>query len=177
MTRALTAVMCLAVAACATGDETTNLRTTAAPHPLPRVEHPAGPDGPVVTRWHVAMVELDLAREERQRAARDRTPTASVRPQASGAVLIPPQHIERASGGCGGWRSLVASYFRLGDVDRACRILMCESGGDPNAVSPSGRHHGLMQIAGGTFDPEGNIAHAAQMAYTTRNGWDHWTCK
>lgn len=108
------------------------------------------------------------------RAASERASRSRPRPTVQRARPLPGRPAT-AGDGCGGWRNLVGTYFHAGDVGRACRILMCESSGNPNARN--GSHNGLMQIAGGTFDPEGNIRHAAQMAYTTRKGWSHWECK
>lgn len=73
---------------------------------------------------------------------------------------------------CGGWYDLVASYDW--QTDTACRILICESGGDPDAQNRSGAN-GLMQIMGGPLDPEENMALAYQM--WTQRGWQPWVCK
>ncbi len=92
------------------------------------------------------------------------------------------------------WRSLVASYFRAGDVDRALRIMQCESGGDPNIMhdfsnpaSASGlfqhlgkywmRRSAAAGFAGASiFDPTANVATAAWLR-DQRGGWGHWVCR
>ncbi len=89
------------------------------------------------------------------------------------------------------WRPLVAAFFRPGDVDRALRIMQCESGGNPNAANPSSSASGLMQhlkrywatrsaaagFAGASiFDPTANVATAAWLR-DQRGGWQHWTCR
>ncbi len=97
------------------------------------------------------------------------------------------------SGGVEQWRGLVAAYFRAGDVDRALRIMQCESGGNPNAQHgnrPSGAA-GLMQhlprywVArsaaagyGGVsiFDPTANVAVAAWLR-DQPGGFSHWECR
>lgn len=72
------------------------------------------------------------------------------------------------SSDCGGWMSLVARHDW--DVQVACRILWCESGGDQNARN--GRHVGLFQIADGPADPAENVALAHRMYQ--RRGWQPW---
>lgn len=95
--------------------------------------------------------------------------------------------------GSDAWRSLVATYFPGADVDRAMRVLACESNGDPNAVNPTSGAAGLFQHIprfwverssaagyGGSdiFDPVANIAVAAWLAYDApAGGWQHWVCK
>lgn len=91
------------------------------------------------------------------------------------------------------WRPLVASYFRAGDVDRALRIMRCESGGDPNIMhdfsNPAsasglfqhlGKYWSSRSVAAGwagasIFDPEANVAVAAWLQRT--GGWSHWVCR
>ena len=91
------------------------------------------------------------------------------------------------------WRPLVATYFPAADVDRALRILACESNGDPNAVNRTSGAAGLFQhiprfwaersVAAGyggsdIFDPVANVAVAAWLAYDApAGGWHHWVCK
>lgn len=87
------------------------------------------------------------------------------------------------------WRSLVASWFRADEVDRAMRIMSCESGGDPGAYNPSGAS-GLFQhlrkywtsrsTAAGfpgadPFDPVANVATAAWLRDDM--GWGSWVCR
>ena len=75
-----------------------------------------------------------------------------------------------------GWEGLVASLWPADQVRTACRILMCESGGNPNAYNRSGAT-GLFQLLGhgGTFDPVQN----AQVAYRLwlSSGWRPWVCR
>lgn len=86
------------------------------------------------------------------------------------------------------WSLLVSEYWTGADFDRAMSIMACESGGDPNAVSPT-NDHGLFQhnaryapprfeAVGYTwsdrYDPEANIA-AAHWLWE-RDGWQPWTC-
>ena len=82
------------------------------------------------------------------------------------------------------WRSLVASIFPADTVDAVLRVMRCESGGNPNAVSPT-NDHGLMQINAVNFgrfggrspyDPQANL----EVAYAMSGGgysWGAWSCK
>lgn len=95
--------------------------------------------------------------------------------------------------GAEGWRPLVEKYFPADEVDRAIRIMQCESKGDPGARNPSSGASGLFQhmprywperAAGAgfsgasVFDPEANIAAAAYLVYDhPGGGWKHWVCK
>jgi hypothetical protein len=95
------------------------------------------------------------------------------------------------AGGVEQWRSLVAVYFPADQVDRALRVMACESGGDPNAYNPSGAS-GLMQILASwadnfglipseLFDPATNLQVARWLwddgERRVGNGWVHWVCK
>lgn len=82
------------------------------------------------------------------------------------------------------WRSLVASYFRAEDVERALCLMSYESGGNPNAKNPTSSARGLMQILGSLwaphfgvtleelYDPHINLAIAAQIRDS--QGWTAW---
>jgi len=84
------------------------------------------------------------------------------------------------------WRTLVSSYFPADQVDRALRIMACESAGDPNAYNRSGAS-GLFQLMpiwyrGGTpygpfdpFNPDANVAAAAWL--WSVQGWAPWVCQ
>lgn len=76
------------------------------------------------------------------------------------------------------WTHLVEKYFP-NEIYKTCRVMACESGGNPGAVGPrqpNGTYpHGLMQILSGPFDPEENVALAASMR--ARRGWQPWACK
>lgn len=118
--------------------------------------------------------------------------------------VIPPEVIEAylaeraeptwpTGPGAEGWRPLIELFFEPGDVDRAIRIVACESNGDPNARNRSSGASGLFQHmpfywaerASGAgypgasiFDPEANVAAAAWLVYEYGNGgWHHWVCK
>ena len=90
---------------------------------------------------------------------------------------------------CGGWEGLVAEFFP-DEVGTACRVLVCESQGNPNAVSPTD-DHGLMQLNrpswqrrfqevtgvpffDGVYDPVLNLRFAAWLRNAA--GWNQWAC-
>ena len=111
---------------------------------------------------------------------------------------VPHTHIRPASrsqvawsGSVEQWRPLVAAYFRPGDVDRAMRIMSCESGGNPNAKNPGSSASGLFQHLGkywtgrsaaagflgaSIFNPTANVATAAWLR-DQKGGWGHWVCR
>lgn len=81
------------------------------------------------------------------------------------------------------WRPLVAKYFPANEVNNALKIMKAESGGNPNALSPT-QDRGLMQInqchsakVGGNlnalFNPETNVKVAYQIWKSS--GWRAWT--
>lgn len=86
------------------------------------------------------------------------------------------------------WKPLVSAFFESGDVDRALRIIWCESKGDPRAENPVSTASGLFQHLGSLweertrqagmrdadiFDPVDNVALAAWLVYDF-GGWSHW---
>ncbi len=91
------------------------------------------------------------------------------------------------------WRTLVAQWFRPNEVDRALRIMACESGGDPNVMhdySNPASASGLFQHLGkywaarsaaagfagvSIFDPTANVATAAWLRDAA--GWGSWVCR
>ncbi len=89
------------------------------------------------------------------------------------------------------WRPLVEAHFRAADVDRAMRIMRCESGGNPDAKNPRSSASGLFQHLGkywptrsaaagydgvSIFDPTANVAVAAWLR-DQAGGWGHWVCR
>lgn len=93
---------------------------------------------------------------------------------------VPPFEVER-------WRPLLLDFFAPADIDRALRVMWCESRGEPGAVHPTSGASGLFQhlpkfwserSAGAGFagrsieDPEANIAVAGWLV--ARDGWRHW---
>lgn len=90
--------------------------------------------------------------------------------------------------GAEGWRKLAERYFKPGDVDRAIKVIQCESGGDQYAANPHSSARGLFQHLGrfwkersakagvpgaDIFDPEAQMVVAAWLVYE-QGGWRHW---
>lgn len=93
-----------------------------------------------------------------------------------------------------GWRPLIAEHFPVGNVDRALRVIACESGGDPEVKNPRSSAAGLFQFirstwdwvagvlglpsydAGGPYDPV-NAARAAAWLSDGGADWTHWECR
>lgn len=116
-------------------------------------------------------VKANHERQAREAAAPRRRPSRPPRASRGGNAR---------SGDCGGWRELVVKHFGEESAGHACSVLMCESGGNPGAVGPvqrdgSARPVGLMQVKGGSTDPEANIAQAAAMHED--RGWQPWACR
>ncbi len=87
------------------------------------------------------------------------------------------------------WRSLVTKYFPASQVERALRVMACESGGRPSALGKDG-DKGLFQhlqrfwsdrsvkagwAGASIWDPTANVAVAAWLQRT--GGWIHWSCR
>ena len=124
------------------------------------------------------------------------TPAPTPTPEPTVAPTAVPEHVHRASGpvGCSSWRPLISSHFPAGEVNRACSVMMCESRGDPNAVSPTS-DHGLWQANKATWDkpdhPQGwqqttgtdwsqthdpGISTKWAAWLWARSGWSPWAC-
>jgi len=102
-----------------------------------------------------------------------------------GDVATPPPGNTGIGSNVEQWRGLVAAFFPLEEVDRALRIMACESGGNPNAYNPSGAS-GLMQVLASWADNFGyvpadlfNPAINLQVAryLWDDGGWGHWMCR
>jgi hypothetical protein len=125
-------------------------------------------------RGEVRRLESEIVKANEDRAALkerlDELERTLARPSRArtGTVLPYLRVPSPAPGACSGWLDLVDDH--PWDVATACRILWCESRGDPNARN--GRHVGLFQIADGPADPAANVALAASM--WSRRGWQPW---
>lgn len=86
------------------------------------------------------------------------------------------------------WRPLVSAFFEPHHVDRALRVIRCESHGNPTAKNPRSSARGLFQHLGrlwperavkagwsgsDIYDPVANVAVAAWLVYEG-GGWSHW---
>lgn len=99
------------------------------------------------------------------------------------ATLVSASHYY-VGGGVEQWRGLVEAIFPAENVESVLRVMQCESGGNPNAVSPT-NDHGLMQINAVNFarfggrspyDPEANLEVAYAMSAGGTSFWA-WSCK
>jgi HAMP domain-containing protein len=155
MARALVAVALVSVAAC----------TRVVERPVERVVERRA-DAAEIERLEREIVIANADRAELRRRVEEleRSVRASRARTGGGA---PPSR-PAAPGACSGWLDVVDDH--PWDVSVACRILWCESRGDPNARN--GRHVGLFQIADGPADPAANVALAASM--WSRRGWQPW---
>lgn len=101
--------------------------------------------------------------------------TTTEAPTTTTEPARPAQPVSRGTTrtACGGWYDLVASYDW--PVDTACRILLCESNGDADAVNRSSGATGLFQILRGPTDPADNVALAHDM--WAHRGWQPWVCR
>lgn len=127
-------------------------------------------------RWNAVLAfNAELAR---QKAAAERASEAAQArvPRSNPPRVTPPQSGTRQSGACGGWHDLIASLWPASQVGTACRIMMCESGGNPNAYNKSGAI-GLFQLLGhgGTTDPVQNATVAHRLWQS--QGWSPWVCR
>lgn len=88
---------------------------------------------------------------------------------------------------CGGWQREVEAEFGLVEAPKACRVLVCESHGDPQARNRSGATglFQLMKVHAGRFEARGwswgdatdgvrNIAVAHDL--WLEQGWTPWQC-
>ena len=125
---------------------------------------------------------------------------ATVAPPVTTALpdVVPLEASEpvRAVGECGGWEDVVAAHFPASEVGNACSVLLCESQGNPNAVSRT-NDHGLLQLHAGSagfpggwqaefervtgapffngvYDPNLNVMFGAWLH--ARSGWSPWAC-
>lgn len=114
------------------------------------------------------------------------TPTTPPSPPHTHA---PPPPVVTAVGDCGGWRDLIAVHFPPEEVAHACRVMLCESGGNPGVANEQGSSaSGLWQFLDSTWVSTTGLAPPAS-AYTPdqqtagaatlwqRSGWRPWSCR
>lgn len=145
------------------------------------------------SKVHAAKVErgrqeaLRRQEVERQRA-REAASSVQAAPQAPAASPPTTQAAVRPAGACGGWEGLIAAHFPADQVARACRVMMCESQGNPTAQNPRSSASGLFQFLSGTwtsvtgtpapasaYSPDTQVAAAA--ALWRSSGWSPWVCR
>jgi len=108
------------------------------------------------------------------------TTTTAPRPRPK-----PSSPTTTASGdGCGGWASTLAAHFPPEQIGQGCRVMMCESRGNPLADNPRSSASGLFQALDSTWagwggyqralhaPPGVQVEHAA--ALWRSRGWQPW---
>lgn len=121
-------------------------------------------------------------------------PTTTTQPQIQAAqatepVIVEPPPPPPSGGECAGWYDTIVAYFGQDQASRACRVMLCESGGNPRAYNPSGAS-GLFQVMpgwadeyeqvtrqpyyDGRFNGDANTMFAAWLL--AHGGWSHWVC-
>ena len=92
------------------------------------------------------------------------------------------------SGNCGGWEGAITAHFPGEQVAKACRVMMCESGGNPRAQNSRSSASGLFQFLNSTWEsatgtpapasaysPDVQVAAAAKLWRSS--GWRPWVCR
>jgi hypothetical protein len=116
------------------------------------------------------------------------TTTTTAPPPPTTAPPPPPAQVQPASSGsCGGHAELVARHFPAEQLRTACRVLLCESGGNFQAENPSSSASGGWQFLSSTWErttgtpapasaysPDTQTAAAAQL--WASSGWGQWSC-
>lgn len=110
-------------------------------------------------------------------------PPAPRQPVRTQAATAP---VQARVGACGGWEADVAARWPAEQVGTACRIIMCESGGNPTARNPRSSASGIWQFLKGTWAGYGGYAeawlapphvqHDAAFALWQRSSWRPWSC-
>ncbi len=125
------------------------------------------------------------------------TTTTTTQPPATTtmpATTVPPV-VEAPPPGtsCGGWLDLVSAHFPAGQVQTACRVMLCESGGSPTAQNPVSSASGAWQFLSSTWRNARDMvpgagqyavaAHAPMAVQTAvaaawwrATSWSQWEC-
>jgi len=127
---------------------------------LPRL--PAAPAPSAPTGEKAAPAELppeQLAEVEtaaRAAVALEARQVPAARPSGRLGAAVPPSVRQ--------WENLIVRSAERSHLDGnlIAALMMTESGGDPRAVSPKGAV-GLLQVMGGSFDPEVNVQQGAEI--------------
>lgn len=106
------------------------------------------------------------------------TPPPAPVPAPAQRVPAPVQHSAPAS--VERWRGLVAKYVDW-DAEVMLRIIACESGGQPDAVSPDGQNAGAYQenvIHGYSYAEMTDPVRSTEIAHDIwlSQGYEAWSC-
>ena len=94
-------------------------------------------------------------------------------------------------GGCSGWQPFLNKYFG-GQANTACRVMLCESGGNPRAQNPVSSASGLFQFIDGSwrsartavggekyaraYQAPAEMQIEAAAKWLERTSWSQWEC-
>lgn len=129
--------------------------------------------------------EAFVAEEARVAAVEEARLVEARKPRPVVAAAVAPARAVVAP--CGGWQAEVEAAFGLVEAPKACHVLVCESGGNPQARNRSGAT-GLFQLMpvhaarfvargwswGDVTDGVRNIAVAHDL--WAEQGWRPWVC-
>lgn len=146
-------------------------------------EHPPSP--PLV--WHAAADSPPVALRQPPTTTPSTVPPTTAPPPPPTTSPPPVQVRPAGPGSCGGWADTVAAHFPAAQVATACRVLVCESNGNPRAENRRSSASGLWQFLAGTWEsvtgtpapasaysPDQQTAAAARL--WASSGWGPWSC-
>lgn len=113
------------------------------------------------------------------------TPTTTTSPPPPRPVTTPRPATSPQP--CGGHLRAVQARWPADQVTTACRVILCESGGDPTAANPRSSASGVWQFLDSTWRSTTGLAppasaypaatqHDAALALWQRSGWRPWSC-
>lgn len=124
--------------------------------------------------WYAAVAAAERARAEAAAEAAEERQTV-VAAAATEAVPTPepepaPEPEPPVEGSGDRWGSTgTVNGYPCGGALPTCRVLSCESGGNPYAENPSSSASGLWQIIDGTWNGFGGYYHAADAPWDVQN--------
>lgn len=135
-----------------------------------------GPTPEEIEAWNAAVEQAEAEKAAAERAAAERA--AAEQAAAAQAAAAP----------AGSVQEIIARYFGP-QTSKAMAVARCESGLNPNAMSPGGGNHGLFQINNvhsghfqsvtgypwsSRYDAEANTRFAHWL--WSQQGWGPWAC-
>ncbi len=135
--------------------------------------------------FHSWVTAVSEAEAERAAAARREAREATVAAAAAVEPVAVPEPPTEGSGDRWGSTGTVNGY-PCGGLLPTCRVLSCESGGNPLAENPTSSASGLWQIIDGSWGGYGGYGHAADAPWEVQNdkaaamwangaGRSHWS--
>jgi len=149
-------------------------------------------------KWYAAVAEAERLEAERVAAEKAAAAAAAKKAAAAKVAAAAPKSSApsggssaygagAAPGPCAGWEGTIAAHFPAEQVAKACRVMMCESGGNPNAANPRSTASGLFQFLNSTWEsttgtpaPASAYGGSTQIAAAAKlwrsSGWSPWVC-